>query len=216
MTKTVNPIICPSVLADDVDSYNKQMERISSYAERIHIDVVDGVFAPAKTIDIDQIWWPGGVVADLHVMHTSPFAHVDELVALHPQLIIVHAEAEGDFMAFAEKVHRHGIEVGVALLPDTGIDTIKPALEHIDHVLIFSGKLGHFGGHADLSLLDKAKQIKLLRPAIEIGWDGGVDDKNAAALVEGGIEVLNAGGFLHGAPNPQKAYEILTNLAKKA
>jgi ribulose-phosphate 3-epimerase len=102
----------------------------------------------------------------------------------------------------------------VALLPETKVETIAPALSLIDHVLIFSGKLGHFGGHADLKLLNKVKQLKQLKPTLEIGWDGGVSDKNAQALAEGGVDVLNAGGYLHGTQNAAKAYAKLKTLVE--
>jgi ribulose-phosphate 3-epimerase len=201
--------ICPTVTTDDPDVYKIQLERTLQYAHRLHIDLSDGVFTKNRLMAIEDVWWPGGMWADLHVMYQRPFDHLDALIALRPQLIIVHAEAEGDFMEFAACCHKADIEVGVALLPDTPVSAIAPALDVIDHVLIFSGNLGHFGGHADLKLLDKAKELRRLKPAIEIGWDGGVNDKNARALSEGGIDVLNAGGFLHGSRKPEDAYAIL-------
>lgn len=204
--------ICPTVLADDQDSFDHQMHRLASFVERVHIDLVDGDFAPAKTIDIENVWWPGGVQADLHVMFKRPFDYMEAIIGLHPQLIIVHAEAEGDFVGFAHKVHHHGMEAGVAMLPETTFEMIEPALGLIDHVLIFSGHLGNFGGHADLKLLDKVKQIKAAQPRLEIGWDGGVNDQNAAKLAAAGVQVLNAGGYLHGAKNPAEAYQKLKDL----
>ncbi len=205
--------ICPTVTTDDPAVYKIQIEESLTYAHRLHIDLADGIFTKNRLTEIEEVWWPGGVRADLHVMYEHPFDHADSLVALQPQLIIVHAEADGDFLSFAERLHHHGIETGVALLPETSADTIAPALELIDHVLIFSGNLGHFGGHADLTLLQKVHQLKLLKPTLEIGWDGGVNDQNARALAEGGVDVLNAGGFLH-TKNPQQAYATLKEITK--
>ena len=198
--------ICPTVTTDSPDTYSRQVEMTLAYAHRIHIDVADGVFTPNRLIDIENVWWPAGVRADLHVMYQNPEEHTAALLALRPQLIIVHAEADGDFLKFAADCHNHGIEVGVALLPETPVEAIRPALEIIDHVLIFSGHLGHFGGHADMSLLGKVQQLRQLKPAVEIGWDGGVSDTNARALALGGVDVLNAGGYLHGAMAPKTAY----------
>jgi ribulose-phosphate 3-epimerase len=198
--------ICPTITTDNPDIYARQVELTLSYAHRIHIDLADGVFTPNRLMDIENVWWPAGVHADLHVMYKQPFDHLPALIALRPQLIIVHAEAEGDFLAFTSACHQHGIEVGVALLPETSVDAIAPALQGIDHVLIFSGHLGHFGGHADMSLLGKAQRLRQLKPQVEIGWDGGVNDQNARALALGGIDVLNAGGYLHGALAPKTAY----------
>lgn len=207
--------ICPTVTATNAHNYRTQIERIAQFASRIHIDVSDGILAPNKLLDLDQVWWPGGVRADLHVMLDNPFDHVEIYRSLGSQLVIVHAEAKGDFMAFAEFMHRHGIETGVALLQDTPVETIVPAIDMIDHVLIFSGKLGYFGGQADLSLLDKVKQLKQIKPALEIGWDGGINDSNAMLLADGGVEVLNVGGFIQRSPQPRAAYEKLEKLFPK-
>jgi ribulose-phosphate 3-epimerase len=201
--------ICPTVTTDDPTVYKLQVEETVGYAHRLHIDLSDGVFTRNKLTEIEDVWWPGGVQADLHVMYQRPFDHLPALIALRPQLIIVHAEAEGDFMEFAAACHSHGIEVGVALLPETPVEAIQPALEAIDHVLIFSGNLGHFGGHADLTLLGKAQRLRDLKPQLELGWDGGVNAQNAKLLVLGGIDVLNAGGFLHGAKDSASAYATL-------
>jgi len=205
--------ICPAILTDDPEVYRLQIEQSLDYAHRLHIDLSDGVFAPQKLIDIENVWWPGGVRADLHVMYKNPFDHLQTLIDLGPQLVIVHAEAEGDFVGFAEALHRHGIEAGVALLPDTSVESIAPALPLVDHVLIFSGSLGHFGGHANLGLLEKAKRLRKLKPTLEIGWDGGVDDQNAVELARGGIDVLNAGGYLHG-KDPSASYAKLKEITK--
>lgn len=201
--------ICPTVTAQNEDEYRRQMERVARFATRVHIDLADGVLAPAKLISIDKVWWPGGVRADLHVMYRRPFEHAKLLIELRPQLIIVHAEAEGDFVRFAETVHRHGIEVGVALLPQTSPELIRPAMRWIDHVLIFSGNLGHFGGQADLRLLTKVKHVRALKPQLEISWDGGINDRNARALSMSSVDVLNVGGFIHHAADPMKAYDML-------
>lgn len=201
--------ICPTVLASDADEYQRQIERVVPFASRVHIDVADGQFAPVETIPADEIWWPGGVRADIHVMYAKPFQYADLLIELRPQLIIVHAEAEGDFVGFAKKARHHGVEVGVALLPKTSPEVIRPAMQWIDHVLVFSGDLGHFGGHADMRLLPKVKHLLKVKPQLELGWDGGINDKNARALAMSGVQVLNVGGFIQKAEDPGAAYQML-------
>jgi ribulose-phosphate 3-epimerase len=207
MTATICPTI--TVLDDDMEEYRRQIEHIAPFATRIHIDLTDGEFAPTKNIAIDEVWWPGGMRADLHMMYKRPFDHAELLFDLEPQMIIVHAEAEGDFSSFAAEAHERGIEIGLALLPQTSPEFIRPALEFVDHILVFSGDLGHFGGHADLRLLTKIKHIKKVKPRIELGWDGGVNEHNAKALSLSGVDVLNVGGFIQKADNPEAAYEKL-------
>jgi ribulose-phosphate 3-epimerase len=201
--------IAPSVTARDSNEYKRQMSRIAPFATRIHIDVADGIFTPVKLLSLEEIWWPGGVRADLHVMYQKPFVHYKTYLSLAPQMVIVHAEADGQFVPFAELMHRHGIEVGVALKPETPVALIRPALPWIDHVLIFSGNLGHFGGSADLKLVDKAGLLKRLKPQLEIGWDGGINNSNARSLTMGGVDVLNVGGYIQHAGDPRLAYGSL-------
>lgn len=188
------------------------MERAALFAKRIHVDFMDGEFAPTKSPGLHQAWWPEKIQADLHIMHKNPDAELDQIIKLKPSLVIVHAEADGNFVIIARKLHEAGIKAGVALLASTPIDVIKPALEYLDHVLIFSGDLGHFGGQTDLHLLDKVKKAKELKHTLEIGWDGGINDTNVRALVEGGVDVLNVGGYIQRAENPKERYDILKNL----
>lgn len=206
--------ICPTITAYDSHEYREQLQRILPFAARIHIDIMDGDFASPASVSLDQIYWPANITVDLHVMYKAPFDHLDTLISMSPQMIIVHAEANGDFMNFADKAHRYGKEVGLALLQSTEVEAIAPAISAVDHVLIFSGHLGHHGGIADLSLLEKAKQLRLLKPNLEIGWDGGVNDSNITQLIEGGIDVINVGGYVQKSDDPHAAYDKLKALAE--
>lgn len=202
--------ITPTITAEEPHGYRAQVERIEPFAVRWHIDVSDGIMAPRRLIELDKLWWPGNVQVDLHVMYQDPTAHLELFIVQHPRLIIIQAEAEGDFDFWADKLHRHGIEVGVSLLPSTPVSLIASAIDKIDHVLIFSGNLGYQGGsEADLELLHKVKQLRDLKPTLEIGWDGGINDENAHEIAAAGVDVLNVGGFIHSAHNPQAAYATL-------
>lgn len=205
----MNATISPTILAEDAAAYQQQIETVSQFAARLHIDIADGSLAPTHTVGIDEIWWPGGVRADLHCMIKQPLEHLEALIALQPQLIIVHAEGQGNFADFADACHHHGIETGIALLQQTPVDTIRPALDLIDHVLVFSGDFGKFGGKADPAMLTKVKALKALKPQLEIGWDGGINAQNINALARSGVEVLNVGGAIHGTDDPAAAYERL-------
>ncbi len=207
-------VICPTVLAGNEHTYRQQLERVAKFAKRIQIDLMDGIFAPHKSVGIEQVWWPIGVEADIHLMYQNPADNLTSLIELKPHLIIVHAEADGDFYELSETLRDQGIKVGLALLKDTPVSKIESVLGGVDHVLIFSGTLGSFGGQADLDLLDKVQTIKVINPAIEIGWDGGINEHNVQRLAQGGVDVLNVGGFLQRAERPHDAYARLEALVQ--
>lgn len=205
-------VICPTILAKDAHEFQTQMNRIKSFAKRIQIDLTDGVFAKTPTVALEQVWVPDAISADLHLMYKEPADDIDEALKLNPSMIIVHAEADGNFLKIAEKAHKQGVKVGVALLPKTSTHRVKPSLPEIDHILIFSGNLGEFGGIADLHLLDKIKQLKEWKESLEFGWDGGVNSSNAEQLVEGGVDVLNVGGYIQNSADPLNSFNELNTL----
>lgn len=206
-------VVCPTITASEPHEYREQMEQIRPFAKRIHIDLADGVFAPVKLLDLKHIWWPDHVQVDIHLMYESVSPFIPELIKLQPDLVIVHAESVGNFYEVVKPLKDKGIKVGVALLQDTPVEKVSRALKDIDHVLIFSGDLGHFGGHVNLALLSKVRELRAVNPKLEIGWDGGIDADNAKRLVEGGINVLNVGGGIHRASDPAAAYAKLKGIS---
>lgn len=200
-------VICPTVLAETVDEYRDQLEVIAPFASRIQIDLGDGKFT-AKTLDIADVWWPNTLVADIHLMYREPLEVLSSLVAMKPSMVIIHAEANSAADALVY-LRNHHIRAGVALLQETSVESASELIRTSDHVLIFSGSLGSFGGKVDFSLLGKVQQIRSISPDIEIGWDGGVNADNARKLADGGVDVLNVGGAIQRANHPENAYRDL-------
>lgn len=182
------------------------------FTSRIHVDYADGLFAPSVMVPPEQSWLPPGYEVDLHVMYARPAEHMEQLVSLRPNLVILHAEAEGNIIGMLRELKGAGIRAGIALLQNSIPSLYANEIEEADHALIFSGTLGYHGGVADLSMLAKVELIQQINPLIEIGWDGGINDKNASQLVHGGIHVLNVGGFIQKSDDPKGAYGILQSV----
>lgn len=208
-------VIAPALLVDNPDAYKELMEKIQSFAQRVHIDITDGEFAPTFTIAPTDAWWPANWQADIHAMVARPSEHVDQLVALKPSLIIFHVEVQEDIMPSLQKVQMAGIKAGIALQRPTVPESVGAAIELADHVMIFSGDLGHYGGQASLMQLEKVRLIRAIKPGIEIGWDGGVTLDNAFSLAQGGVDVLNVGGTIAKSSNPPATYTALVNEINK-
>lgn len=209
-------VICPTILASEPHEFREQLERVIPFAQRVHIDLADGVFAPSKLLSPKQLWWPEGLTVDLHLMYESVQPFAAELIKLHPHMVIMHAESVGSYYAIAPQFKEAGIKVGIALLARTSVEVIKPALKDIDHVLVFSGDLGHFGGSANLELLSKVAELRTHNEHLEIGWDGGINAENAHQLAIAGVDVLNVGGAIQRANDPAAAYATLKSISEVA
>lgn len=206
------PIITPTVTAENAHQFREQLQRLEPFAKRIHLDLMDGEFAPSRSIGTSQLFWSDSFEqVDVHLMYQRPGDYLDDLISLKPSLIILHAEAEGDLTKLIKRIQSAGVKAGISLLKDSQIEDYENLVGIADHALIFSGNLGYFGGQVDLSLLSKVQQVTEINPDAEIGWDGGINDENAAELAKNGIDVLNVGGFIQRSEDPQKAFDLLNN-----
>ncbi|MDQ2973061.1 MAG: hypothetical protein M3Q79_01090 [bacterium] len=207
-------VICPTITAYDLHEYRSQIEAVERFAKRIHIDLMDGIFAPTLSPTLDEIWMPDNLVSDIHLMYQDVMNNIERLVELKPNMVIVHAEVhqQNDLPLFATKLREAGIKTGLALLPETTVDEISYLLPHFQQVLVFSGNLGHHGGLADLGLISKVTELKKAHRWLEIAWDGGINDQNAQQLVDSGVDVLNVGGYIQKSEDPKLSFETLTTL----
>lgn len=208
-------VISPAILAETPDEYKMQIDKVQPFAERIQIDISDGIFTPNFLINAQQIWWPKECLADIHAMVQQPAQHLQALISLKPNMVIFHAEAEGDLLQMFAYLKQYGIKAGVALLRPTVPSKVEAYIKEADHVMIFSGDLGKYGGTASLMQLEKVRLIKKINPEAEIGWDGGVNLDNAYTLTQGGVNVLNVCGAIQNADNPQIMYKRLVDEINK-
>lgn len=205
----MSAVIVPCVTVSTPEDYKASLEKIHLFAKRVHIDISDGTFAPNQLIGPGQIWWPQGWEIDVHVMVALPSEYLDQLLALRPHMITLHAEAKEDILPLLQKIKQVGINAGVALMRSTVPADIAGLIETADHVMIFSGDLGKYGGTASLMQLEKIRLVKNINAGVEIGWDGGITVENAFSLAQGGVDVFNVGGAIQKANDAQTAYDTL-------
>lgn len=207
--------IAPAVLAETTDQFKQMMEKIHTLANRVHIDISDGEFAPTFTIGVSEAWWPQGWHADIHAMVARPSEYIDQLIALKCDLIIFHAEVQEDLLPLIQKIKSADMKAGIALQRATVPSMVEAYIKAVDHVMIFSGELGKYGGTASLMQLEKVRLVKAINPTVEIGWDGGVTIDNAFGLVQGGVDVLNVGGTIAKSADPGATYTALVSEINK-
>lgn len=208
-------VIAPCITVETAEQYQAAVERIHPFAQRVHVDIADGEFAPTFLMSDAQVWWPKEWTVDIHAMVARPIEYVDRLIALKPHTIIFHVEAVADITPVLQKIKAAGIQAGVSLLRETVPMTVEEAIKMADHVMVFTGTLGQYGGTASLMQLEKVRLIKAINPTAEIGWDGGVNADNAYTLTQGGVDVLNAGGAIANAADPAQAYATLVSEINK-
>ena len=208
-------VVAPCLTVETLDEYQALIEKYAAFATRVHIDITDGEFAPTFLLGVDQISWPPEWEVDIHAMVARPSEYIDRLIDLKPRTIILHAEVDEDILPLLQKVKQTGIKAGVALQKKTVPKNIHELIEVADHVLVFSGELGYYGGKADLMQLEKVRLIRNIHPQVEIGWDGGASVDNAFSLSQGGVDVINAGGALSKTADAKLVYDQMVSETNK-
>ncbi|MDO4271791.1 MAG: hypothetical protein Q4C83_02315 [Candidatus Saccharibacteria bacterium] len=212
-------VIAPTITTDNPEVYSQRLVEFLTFAPWIHIDIADGEFAPSRTINLNQLYWPPADYRNskigLHLMIKRPIDWLDQIVSLAPDKVILHAESD-DAHNMLPQIFQHlrqfGIICGLAILPETDPAMVADLINIADVVLIFGGKLGYQGGVADLIQLEKIERIWSVNSDMTIEYDGGANARNIAQIAEAGVDHINVGSAITNAPNAQQAYEELTRL----
>lgn len=204
-------IVVPALLGQNKEELDSLWLRVQPFASRVHVDMMDGQFAPGSSATPQDLSWSEGWEVDIHLMYQQPLEQLAALSAMNPKpsLVVIHSEAEGDLLECIKGLQAAGIKAGIALMRSTVPAEKSEIIEAADHVLIFSGDLGKYGGKANMLQLEKVQLIRKINPEVEIGWDGGVTVDNAYTLSLGGVDVINVGGTLAHAEDPAEIYKKL-------
>lgn len=212
-------IIAPTITTNDPAVYARRLEDFLTFAPRIQIDITDGQFAPSQTINLNQVYWPLAdkreCKIDLHLMLQRPIDWLDQIVAVVPDKVILHAESDdaGRMLPrIYEHLQRFGMQVGVALLPETQPADVADIIRAVDSVLIFGGHLGYQGGVADLTQLGKIPAIQQINSTVTIEWDGGANLSNVSQIAAAGVDQINIGSAISGASDLAAAYRQLVEV----
>src|SRR6185295_1903618 len=166
----------------------------------VHVDVVDGRFAPHLTFG------PGTVQAarratrlpiDVHLMVNEPERYLEAFARAGADSITVHEEACLDLGRALAKIRSLGKRAGVALKPETPVETLEPHLAALDLVLMLCVSPGQAGQAFLESQLPKIaaarKMIDQSGQPIDLEVDGGVSPENAGRIARAGGRVLVSG-----------------------
>jgi len=205
--------VAPTILATSPADFAKRIDNVKPFAKRLHIDVGDGVFTDVKTVGLTQVYDIDGVPFDLHLMMVHPEGQIENICALMPQLVITHFEAPFDHGAFFKELRSLGFKIGMAINVETTIEQVRDLLPKIDHLVVFTGRLGHNGGEFRGDCLEKIGQARQVNPDLEIAVDGGINQATARQAIEAGANLLDVGSFIQDSPDPEIAYVAIEAIA---
>ncbi len=207
----MSALIAPSILSADPSRIEEEIALACvSGASYIHIDVMDGIFVPAKTFSPSFVKraclaTEDGVLKDIHLMCAHPYGAIISYLEAGGDFYTFHLEAcedENEIRRCVELLHSRGKKAGISIKPGTPASSLIPYIKDIDLVLVMSVEPGKGGQSFIPSSLEKIAFLKKEKEAhgyaYEIEVDGGINEKTAPKAIDSGASVLVAGSYLFG------------------
>ena len=146
----------------------------------IHIDVMDNIFVPNYQLPIKEV---NELISftqkkfDIHLMVENPLPYIKELNSQNIDSITFHIEINKDINEVIKIIKEKNIKVGLAIKPNTEINTLDNYLDKVDKILVMSVEPG-FGGQKFIeNTPSRIKEIKNKNNSILIEVDGGINNE---------------------------------------
>jgi ribulose-phosphate 3-epimerase len=190
-----------SILTADLTCIGPSVDALQDAGvDYIHVDVMDGQFVPAITFGPPLVAGLRRVTTlplDVHLMVLTPEKQIEPFQRAGTDSLTAHVEATRDLPGFFRQCRALGMEVGIALNPETPVEAVVPYLPLVSQVLVMSVHPGK-GGQPFLE--ESVERIVDLHAAIDRGGhdvriavDGGINEETAPRVVRAGATLLVVG-----------------------
>ncbi len=142
-------ILCASMMCANYNHLENEVHSLENAGIDIfHCDVMDGSFVPNMAVslqDIISIRQNTKKMVDCHLMIENPCEKVQWFIDAGCDLIYIHPESERFVSKTISLIHKAGRLAGLAINPDTSIDTVREMLGLVDYVLVMTVNPGFAG-----------------------------------------------------------------------
>lgn len=205
-------MVIPVINEINFKTIKKKIKLLEPYCKWIQIDIADGNFTPHKTwqnpSELSRLNTHLNI--ELHLMVYEPERNLEDWLRI-PSVKRIIAQLEGieNFARLKNLVDQYQKELGLAIVPETSWESLKPYLKRINFVQILAVEPGRAGQKFNPKVVQKIKSLKNYKGNLVIEVDGGVTPQNAPLLKNAGAEILNSATYIFESPDIKKAIDTL-------
>ena len=166
------------------DDFSLELIKGLKEFDYIHVDIMDGKFVDTQSNNLNVLKLlqeKHDIPIITHLMVVNPLEYFPK-ISDYCDIIIFHYESGGNREKLINNIKSFSKKVGIAINPDTKLETILPFLNKIDLVLIMSVYPGKSGQEFIWEVLDKLNLLIGYRHQnkleFQIDIDGGINTEN--------------------------------------
>lgn len=206
-------VVVPSIIAKSQKELDERIKKVNS--KIYQLDIMDGKFVKNKSLMFPLIL-PRGKKYEAHLMVKNPKSWILKNWG-KVDTIIFHAESlkkARDAYDLIDYVKDKNRKVGIAINPKTNVNKILQFINSINLILVMTVNPGRYGSKFLPKTLKKIKELRKLKPRLNIEVDGGIGDKTINLALKSGANSFVVGSYLQKNENPKKAIKVLRDIIK--
>lgn len=187
-------ILCPSMMCVDFTNIKKEVNSLEdSQIDIYHCDIMDGSFVENMALGINDVKAIRKLTdreIDVHLMMDNPSQKVDWFIDAGADIIYIHPESERYVSKTLRYIQSRGKKAGIAINPDTSIETVSEMLKICDMVLVMTVEPGFAGQKFVETIIEKIKKIVLLKHQYDfkVIVDGACSNRVISRLSKLGVD----------------------------
>ena len=145
-------------------------------------------------------------------MVQDPEAVIGDWLKIGVKRIIVHVEAIKDFNYFKGECVKAGVQLMLALKPDTPTELLSLYLDQIDFIQVLAVNPGWAGQKFQSTVISKIEFFRKVAPEIKIEVDGGINPEIARLVKMAGADIIVSANYIFSHQNPELAIRELAQV----